>query len=187
MSGWNNRVDYGDMEERTLRRTELQIVDLRRYGRDVTRQIDSRLGSVFSAALGPEDIRPGEVAWHVGGAVGGTMGTQSAPDKALSQTWSEAVRRDLVACHGASLSDVWDSRWTGTLDLAPGLLHVVGIVWGITVLSGTATFRGESGDVSAIVAAESAETLASFETEDEMDPAARAALDHRLNYLALAG
>lgn len=172
---------------RTIRLTDYQFIDLRRFGDEVTRLIESRVRRLCSAAAGVERIAPGAEAWRVDGAVGGSIAPCTDTGAKLTDGQLDAIRNHMAERYADSVSEVWASLHTRKATLAPDHLHLVTVHWEVTVADDVLDLGGAACAVTAIVDATAQQSVQTCVTEADLAPEARAAFDARLNYLALAG
>jgi len=141
--------DQGSISEK---RSDIQFVDLRNFNTEVERTITSRVSQTFSNTESFERATGHEQTWSVGGKIGGTLGKkdEAGGNAEVSAGYTDKVTDALKTSSQTVVTSVWEQSWSDKLRLSPGKIHVLEVVWTLTLSRGTATYLGERASYTVV-------------------------------------
>jgi hypothetical protein len=160
-----------DRGQETVKRSDIQFIDLRGFDGPVERTVTSRMSTTFSSTAMSESSSSHEQSWTVGAKFGGHIGEKGKPgaNAEISVQFVDKVENSLRNSYQSTVTSVWEKSVSDKLSFKAGKLYVVETVWSLTLDKGTAIYFGEKTTYSAVRSAD-AELLkpSAYDSEEKL-------------------
>jgi len=147
---------FTDRGHETVKRSDIEFIDLRSFDGTVERTVISRVSTTFSSTAMSEWSSSHEQTWTVGGKIGGHIGEKNKPgaNAEISAQFQDKVVNALRNSYQSTVTSVWEKSVSDKLNFKAGKLYVLETVWSLTLDKGTATYLGDRTTYSVVRSAD---------------------------------
>jgi hypothetical protein len=134
-----------DQGQETVKRSDIQFIDLRGFNGTQERTVTSRVSSTFSSTAISESSSSHEQTWTAGGKIAGRIGEKNKPGGSaeISAQFQDKVVNALRNSYQSTVTSVWEKSVSDKLSFTAGKLYVMETIWSLTLDKGTANYFGE--------------------------------------------